>query len=416
MNQSKQLWGPFAQILTMNHLPAAGPIADNQLEIVSGGGIVVENGMIREIDNYKNLADQTTSRQMTIHELKEDLVLMPGLIDAHTHICHAGSRASDYAKRVTGVTYQEIAKQGGGIMETVRQTRQATSLELANSLQVRCNELLSCGVTTAEVKSGYGLTVQDELKMLEVIRSVHEKHPLDLIATALPAHICPPEFEDPMRYIRHMICQLLPEVRRRNLARRADIYIDQGAFGVEHGEVYIREARNLGYSVTIHADQFSIGGSRLAVSWKAVSADHLEISGPPEIQQLATSHVIGTVLPGASLGLGRPFAQVRKMIDAGMTVAIASDWNPGSAPMGDLLIQACLLGAFEKLSMAETLTGLTVNAASALECPDRGVLDEGKTADMIAFPCNDYREIFYRQGALKPVYVWKKGQKIKQDG
>jgi imidazolonepropionase len=210
-----------------------------------------------------------------------------------------------------------------------------------------------------------------------------------------------------------MIRKFLPEVLRRNLARRADIYIDQGAFGVEHGELYIREAKNLGYAVTIHADQFSIGGSRLAVSWKAVSADHLEISGPPEIKLLAANQVIGTVLPGASLGLGLSFAPVRKMIDAGMVVAIASDWNPGSAPMGDLLIQACLLGAYEKLSMAELLAGITVYAARALECPDRGILDQGKIADIIAFPCTDYREIIYRQGALKPVHVWKRGQKVK---
>jgi imidazolonepropionase len=413
MNPSIQLWGPFAQILTMNHLPPAGPIADDQLEIVSGGGILVENGTIREIDDFKRLRKQISLQQMTIHELKEDLVLMPGLIDAHTHICHAGSRASDYAKRLTGVSYQEIAKQGGGIMDTVEQTRQATSSELAHGLQVRCNELLNRGVTTVEVKSGYGLTVQDELKMLEVIRSVNERHPIDLIATALPAHICPPEFEDPMVYIRHMIYKFLPEVRRRNLARRADIYIDQNAFGVEHGALYIREAKNLGYTVTIHADQFSIGGSRLAVSWKAVSADHLEISGPPEIKLLAANQVIGTVLPGASLGLGLSFAPVRKMIDAGMVVAIASDWNPGSAPMGDLLIQACLLGAYEKLSMAELLAGITVYAARALECSDRGVLDAGKTADMIAFPCHDYREIIYRQGALKPVHVWKRGRQVK---
>jgi imidazolonepropionase len=413
MNPSRQLIGPFTQILTMNHLPTAGPIANNQLEIVSGGGIVVGHGMILEIGEFKKLAKQTPSLPVIIQELKEDFVLMPGLIDAHTHICHAGSRASDYAMRLAGRSYLEIAEQGGGIMDTVRRTREASRSELADILEIRCDDLISRGITTAEVKSGYGLTVRDELKMLEAIQSVNARHSLDLVATALPAHICPPEFKDPMVYIRHMIKELLPEVRRLNLSRRADIYIDLGAFDAEHGAVYLREAKNLGFTVTVHADQFSIGGSRLAAVSKAVSADHLEASGAPEFALLAENGVIGTILPGASLGLGTPFAPARNMIDAGMTVAIASDWNPGSAPMGDLLIQACLLGAFEKLSMAEILAGLTINAARALECPDRGVLDTGKTADMIAFPCQDYREIIYRQGALKPVYVWKKGRQVK---
>jgi len=413
MKSSKQLLGPFTQILTMNHLPESGAILDEQLEVISNGGIVVEDGMIAEIGEFGALKKHFDLKGSIIREMDEDLVLIPGLIDSHTHICYAGTRFSDYAKRLTGMSYLEIASQGGGIMETVRQTRKAPLSDLDHKLKARCDFLLKQGVTSCEVKSGYGLTVEDELKMLRAIQSVHEQHELDLIATALPAHICPPEFEDPMDYIRHMISELLPEVRRQNLSHRADIYIDHGAFSIEHGENYLNEAKNLGYSVTVHADQFSLGGSRLAASFQAVSADHLETSGEEEAVLLAKNNVIGTVLPGSSLGLGISFAPARQLIDKGMTVAIASDWNPGSAPMGDLLMQACVLGIYEKLSIAEILAGITIHAARALECTDRGLLEKGKLADLVAFPCSDYREIFYRQGALKPVYVWKKGRQVK---
>jgi imidazolonepropionase len=215
-----------------------------------------------------------------------------------------------------------------------------------------------------------------------------------------------------MTYIRMIVGELLPEIARQKLSDRADIYIDEGAFNLEQGRVYLDAAQKFDFSITLHADQFRVAGSQLAIEYKAISADHLEVAGKQEIELLARHRVTGVVLPGASLGLGLPFAPARQMLDSGMTVAIASDWNPGSAPMGDLLVQSCLIGVYEKLSLAETLAGITTRAAIALECPDRGTLEAGKIADMIAFPCSNYQEIFYRQGKMKPVHVWKNGIQV----
>ena len=408
-----KLLGPFTQIILMQGLPASGRISDEQLKIIPEGGILVQKGRVIQTGHYQNLKKQNAQSDAEICEYDRPLVLIPGLIDAHTHICYAGSRHHDYAKRLSGISYIEIAKQGGGIMDTVWKTRAASLADLIKSLTARCDAQLANGITTCEVKSGYGLDVQNELKMLQAIRSVNGRHTIDLVPTALPAHVCPTEFDHPDEYIEMVIRELLPQIRKKNLAERADIYIDAGAFTAKQAEVYLKAARDLGFSLTVHGDQFSTGGSRLAAAFRAVSVDHLEVSGPDEIRQLAEKQIIGIVLPGACMGLGVPFAPARSMIDAGMTVAIASDWNPGSAPMGDLLAQASVLCAYEKLSLAETLAGITIHAARALELTDRGSLENGNLADLVAFPCSDYREIFYRQGALKPVHIWKNGEQVK---
>lgn len=414
MNKTKkQLIGPFSQIVTMHGLPPAGPIADTDLDIITQGGILIENGTIVETGIYETLKNKITIQETNIDRINKDMVLLPGLVDAHTHICFAGSRASEYAMRIAGKTYLEIARQGGGIMDTVRQTRKASLDQLITDLKTRCSELLSEGVTTCEVKSGYGLTIRDELKMLQAIKAVNEEHDIDLIPTALPAHVCPPEFEDPMDYIQIIVQDLLPEITRQNLANRIDIYIDEGAFNLEQGRFYLNAARENGFSITIHADQFRVAGTQLAIEFNAVSADHLEVSEQQEIDLLAKHHITGIVLPGASLGLGLPFAPARNMLDSGMAVAIASDWNPGSAPMGDLLVQSCLIGAYEKLSMAETLAAITARAAKTLKCENKGILSAGKKADMIAFSCSNFQEIIYRQGKLKPVHLWKNGTRVK---
>ena len=416
--------GPFKQILTMDSLPDSGPIPDDSLEIISNGYVLIENQKIAKVLSENASIKASRSPDIKADEIQEDAVLMPGLIDAHTHICYAGARAGDYARRLSGETYLEIAKQGGGILSTVTKTRAASQQELEQSLMERARTHLLRGVTTCEVKSGYGLTTDAELKMLRAIRTLNQKGSLtgeslsslilpDLVSTCLAAHVKPEEFQDYEEYLNHILHELLPAIKSENLSDRVDIFIEEGAFNPEISLQFLKQAKALGFSITIHADQFSKGGSSVASKVGAVSADHLEASEDHEFEMLKAENVVANVLPGASIGLGLPFASARKMLDAGLTVVIASDWNPGSAPMGDLLVQASILGANNKLTMAETLSALTNRAAKSLELNDRGMIKAGYLADMIAFPCGDFREILYNQGTMKPHRIWKQGEKVK---
>jgi imidazolonepropionase len=210
-----------------------------------------------------------------------------------------------------------------------------------------------------------------------------------------------------------LVAELLPVVKENRLAGRVDIYVDVEAFNRDVARYFLTEAKEMGFKLTVHADQFTPGGVSLAVELGALSADHLEASTEKDIKLIANSHVIPVVLPGASIGLGSAFAPARRLLDAGASLAIASDWNPGSAPMGNLLMQAALLGVYEKLTMAETLSAITFRAAMALGLNDRGALVPGMLADLIAFPCSDYREILYNQGGMMPVAVWKEGGRVR---
>jgi imidazolonepropionase len=213
-------------------------------------------------------------------------------------------------------------------------------------------------------------------------------------------------------YLELIIQELFPVMKKEKLTNRIDAFIEKSAFSPEEIKPYFQKAKELGFELTVHADQFSVGGSKVAVEFEARSADHLEASGDAEIQVLAKSNTIAVALPGASLGLGCAFTPARKLLDQGGALAIASDWNPGSAPMGDLLAQASILATFEKLSTAEVLAGITFRAAAALGLSDRGKLSQGQLADFILFPTSDYREILYQQGKLKPLQVWKNGKRI----
>jgi len=412
-NTGTQGIGPFFQILTLSGLPPKGSLKDDKLEIRQNAGIIVKEGRVAELGSFEEIQRKCEKEGISLDILDEPMVAVPAFIDAHTHICFAGSRAGDYAKRVGGKSYLDIAREGGGIWDTVKKTRAATQEELQEDLVKRAGVLEKMGIGTIEVKSGYGLTVEDELKMLRAIREAKTSVHAELIPTALPAHIIPKDFSgDGMEYIKVLLNDFFPVVKKENLASRADIFVEESAFSVADGIAYLSGAQKLGFDLTIHADQFSVGGSALGIAMKARSVDHLEASGEKEIAALAKSAVIPVALPGASLGLGEPFTPARQLLDAGCSLAIASDWNPGSAPMGNLLVQACILGAYEKLSLAETLAGITVRAAAALGLSDRGQLKKGFFADITAFPTHDFREIFYHQGQMQPAAFWKKGKRI----
>ena len=405
----KKLIGPIRQVLTLDQLPLKGALRDEQLEIIFQAGILIEWECIQKVGSWAELKQEFPEAE--IHELDGDYVALPGMVDCHTHLCFGGSRARDFALRNAGKTYLEIAQAGGGIWDTVTQTRGLDQETLAEITAKHANRLLSEGVTTLEVKSGYGLSVAEELKMLRAIKQGADQTAADLISTCLAAHLCPKDWKgSPSDYLNEIAIQLFPVLKAENLCTRIDAFVEKSAFSSEEITPYLKKAKQMGFDLTIHADQFSCGGSAVAVGLGARSADHLEASGEPEILALALSNTVAVALPGASIGLGMAFTPARKLLDQGAILAIASDWNPGSAPMGDLLTQAAILATFEKLSTAEVLAGITFRAAAALGFTDRGKLTNGQLADFILFPTADYREILYQQGKMKPVGVWKRGR------
>lgn len=396
--------GPFQQILPLTGLPEKGPIADEQLTIIDDGGVLVEDGKTLQFGNFDALRKAHPTAE--IEKIDEPMGLLPGFVDCHTHICFAGSRSRDYAMRTAGKSYLDIARAGGGIWDSVTKTRAATDTELMENVVARANRHLREGVTTMEVKSGYGLDMAGELKMLRAIRTADQFTPAEFVTTCLAAHIRPKDFDgDEKAYLHWILHELLPVLKDEHLTNRVDIFVEETAFSVAASRPFLQAAKAMGFQITVHADQFTSGGSALAVEVGALSADHLEASNAEDIRRLAASDTVAVVLPGASMGLGMGYAPARKLLDAGACVAIASDWNPGSAPMGDLLMQAAVMSASERLSAAEVFAGLTFRAAKALGIPSA-------SADLQAYPCADYREILYHQGKLKPSFVWKNGERI----
>ena len=401
----KELIGPFSQIITMANLPERGAISDNSLEIIEDGGIVIEDGKIIEVDDFLSLR----KNNIDIREINYPCVLLPGFIDSHTHVCHYGNRSDEYAKRNSGISYQQILEEGGGIHNTMNSTSNCTDEQLTEDTLNRLKRHFRDGVLTCEVKSGYAPTLEDEIRMLEIINKIDKSNEIDLIPTCLAAHVTPKKYESSKKYLDSILNHLLPKIKEENLSNRVDIFIEEKAFSVSEASNFLGKVKS-DFHITAHANQFTSGGLKVGVDNGAVSVDHLEVITDQEIDYLSKSDTTGVVLPGCSLGLGIPFAPARKLLDNNCKVSIASDWNPGSAPMGDLLMQASLLGSTEKLSNAEVLAGITCRAANALSLEDRGSLENGKIADMIGFKTNDFRDILYNQGKLKPSFICKRGK------
>ncbi len=408
-NQGK-LIGPFKQLLTMAGLPDKGALSDDQLEILVNVGIWTQDGQIREIDDFEALVLKLGDG-VELHRLEGDYIAVPGYIDCHTHIAFAGNRANDFAMRNAGSSYLEIAEAGGGIWNTVKSTRECSLEELKELTIERANQLLKQGVTTIEVKSGYGLSVLEELKSLRAIAAANQACQADLVSTCLAAHMLPKEFSGTAaEYLTHIANELFPILKTEGLCNRIDIFIEKTAFTAEEAIEYLKQAKALDFDLTIHADQFSNSGSKVAVELSAISADHLEASSEFEIAMLANSNVVAVALPAASIGLGCPFTPARRLLDAGASLAIATDWNPGSAPMGKLIASASILASKEKLSNAEIFAAVTFRAANALNLKDRGKLQVGQMADFSIYKTDNYQNITYLQGSLDPTFVWKRGE------
>ena len=406
-----KLSGPFKQIVTLNDLPLKGKLNDESLEIISNGGILTKNGKILEVNDFDFLKQKFPNSEIDLIEGEQ--IALPAFVDAHTHICFGGNRANDFAMRNAGKTYLEIAESGGGIWSSVQHTRQASEDDLVNGILERVNVLLNQGITTIEIKSGYGLNVNEELKMLRAIKKAQGLTKATLVPTCLSAHLKPRDFEGTSEeYLNYILKEILPKVKDENLAKRVDIFIEKSAFQLEESKNFLVKAKELGFQIIVHADQFTAGSSRIAVEVGAKSADHLEATIDEDIEFLANSNTVAIALPGASLGLGEPFSPARKILDKGGILAIATDWNPGSAPMGNLVTQASILATYQKLTTAEVLAAITFRAAYALDLEDRGILAEGKKADFITYETDNFQNILYHQGSLKPKSIYINGEKI----
>lgn len=404
-----KLIGPFKQVVTLANLPLRGKLSDEQLEIIPDGGILIDNNKIKKVGNFDILKSENQNIEIVVVE--EEQIVLPAFVDSHTHICFGGNRANDFAMRNAGKTYLEIAESGGGIWSSVQHTRNASEEELLKTLLERIDFLISLGITTIEVKSGYGLDVENELKMLRIIKKAQEKTKATLVSTCLSAHLKPRDFEGSNEdYLYYIVNEILPKVKEEDLAKRVDIFIEKSAFQPEESKNFLLKAKELGFEITVHADQFTPGSSRIAVEVGAKSADHLEATVDDDIEFLAKSDTVATALPGASLGLGEQFTPARKLLNAGAIVAIASDWNPGSAPMGNLITQASILATFEKLTTAEVLAGITFRSAFALGLEDRGRLTEGQKADFVTFKTSNFQNVLYNQGSLKADKVYIDGK------
>ncbi|MEE2788474.1 MAG: imidazolonepropionase, partial [Myxococcota bacterium] len=386
---------------------------------VTRGVIGVHHGQIVLIDDAFTPQCPYGIGQNTVRFNATGCLVAPGLVDPHTHIVFGGERSHEYAMRANGRSYLEIAQAGGGILSTVKATRAASVDDLIESALPRLDRLLACGVTTAEVKSGYGLSVEAELKMLEVIRTLDGRHPIDLIPTFLGAHTIPPEYRaDREAYVRLVIDDMLPRVAQAGLAEFCDVFVEESAFTIEEAERILMAGRAFGLQPKLHADQLTAGeGAELAGRVGAVSADHLEFISPAGIQALLDHQVVAVLLPGASLFLGaNEDAPARRMIDAGIQVALATDCNPGTCMTTNLQLMLTLGMSRLKMSPAEVLTAVTHTAAQAIGRGHRsGRLAVGRAADIAVFDVPSHVHLPYYFGVPLTKAVFKAGHLVYSD-
>ena len=389
----------------MSNLPLKGAITDEKLEIIENGGVIIDGDKILEVGKFSDLV----KKEKNIFEIDFQSVLVPGFIDCHTHICHYGSRSEEYSKRNAGMSYQQILSEGGGIHNTMTATENASDEELERVTVSRLDRHFNEGVLTCEIKSGYGPDLDQEVRLLNIINKINKNHAMGIIPTCLAAHVTPKIYNSSSEYLEKIIEELIPVLEKKKLTNRIDIFIEEKAFSVSESFDYLSQLKNK-FDITVHANQFSSGGVKVGVDCGAKSVDHLEVIDDNEIRYLSNSNTSAVVLPGCSLGLGIPFAPARKLLDRNCKLSIATDWNPGSAPMGDLLQQSSLLGSIEKLSSAEVFSAITYRSADALGLNDRGKIEKDKLADFIGFKTDDYRDILYNQGKLKPSFICKRGE------
>jgi len=399
MNDLKIIGG---RVVTFQDGPVNGSHMNSPL-VLENANIIINDGFITAIDRDRPAKE-------TI-DAKEKLVI-PGFIDSHTHLVFAGSREDEFEKRLKGISYQEIAREGGGILSTVEATRNADKETLIQLAQKRLEYALSWGTTTIEIKSGYGLSTKDELKMLEVIDELKRSSFQTIVPTFLGAHEFPPD-RGRDEYINIILNEMLPEIARRKLARFIDVFCEDGVYTKEETRRILLKGRDFGLLPKIHADEFaSSGGSELAEDVGAISCDHLSYPSEEGIGAIKRARTVAVLLPATTLFLSGKPAPARRFIDEDIPVSIASDFNPGSSPLLAMPLVMSLACLLYKITPREALCASTINAAHAICEEERGSIEEGKRADILVCECENENEIPYWFGFNPVRYVVKDGKVI----
>jgi imidazolonepropionase len=389
--------------------------AMRDLGLVRDGAVLVRDGTIIATGRRRQVARLSEASVAKTLDLGGRVVL-PGLVDSHTHLIFPASRAAEYEQRIAGASYEKIARKGGGILSTVRALRLAKPEALKTRALAALRQFATHGTTTLEAKSGYGLDAQSELGILRLLSELHQEQPIDIHSTFLGAHVVPPEFRGRAEaYVDFLAGELIPTIALSGLAEFCDVFCDRSAFTVAQARRVLMAGRSCGLVPRLHAEQLSrTGAACLAIELDAASADHLEKINSTDVRALAASNVVATLLPGCSfhLGLGR-YAPARKLLDAGAIVALATDYNPGSSPTLSLHMIMSLACSQMRMSPAEAIAAATINPAFSLRRHTRiGSIEVGKYADLAIFGVEDYREIPYYFGVNHCVMTMKRGEII----
>lgn len=384
-----------SQILTVDSFGSGRKKGQNAsvLNILSGHDIIVENGLVKDFIPFHS---PLTTAHRTVDV--KGKVITPGFVECHTHSLFAGDRSAEYRMKLEGKSYEDIAAMGGGIVSSVRAVRETPESDLLTLLLKRVDNFISQGVTSLEIKSGYGLSYDAELKMLRVIKKAASLRNINIIPCFLGAHTVPIEYkQDRKKYLSILINELLPVIKAENLSNRCDAFCESSAFSPDEVEQLFIVAKSLGYNLTLHTEQFNnIGGIELALQMDALSVDHLEVLKDEQIKLFGDSQTVAVLLPGVSYTLDYSFAPARKLIDSGATVALATDYNPGTSNINSIFLIMSLAARKLKMTFEEIISAYTINSAAALGISNEtGSLEPGKSADFAILDISNYEQIIY---------------------
>jgi imidazolonepropionase len=405
-----------SQILTLRGRGPRRGAALANVGILKNGALLIADGLIVAVGPRAQVEAHPLARGAQRLDV-DGRVLLPGFVDSHTHLVHAASRAEEYELRIAGASYEEIAKRGGGILNSVNKLRAATPSALKHRAHSALQQFAAYGTTTVEAKSGYGLDLSSELKILQLHKELSAEQPLDIVSTFLGAHVIPAEFRTPLsgakEYVALLIDKLIPEIAAQKLAEFCDVFCERGAFNLAQSKQILEAGKRYGLKPRIHAEQLSrTGGAQLAVMLGASSCDHLEKINRADIRALAKSKTVATLLPGCDFHLGlKQYAPARALIDAGAIVGLATDYNPGTSPTVSMPMILSLACTQLRMTLAEAITAATINSAYSLGRDKQiGSLEVGKLADISIFDVDDYREIPYYFGVNTCHTTIKRGQ------